>query len=72
MHGGNCKVGFAHLFRQPVDLALSVAEDDSLRDGQRIVQIAQCVKFPFFTFNGNEKLFDAFQSQFITEKNQPT
>ena len=71
MHGGNCKVGFAHLFRQPVDLALGVAKDDSLRDGQRIVQITQCVKFPFFTFNGHEKLFDAFQSQFITEK-KPT
>ena len=65
VHGRNCEVGLTHLLRQPINLALRVAEDDGLRDGQRVVKVAQSVKFPFLTLNGHEELLDSFQSQLI-------
>ena len=37
-------------------------ENDRLGNCQGIIQIAQCVKFPFLPLSGNENLFD-------TEKN---
>lgn len=47
-------------------LPLGVAEDDGLSDGQRVIQIAQSVKLPLFSFHCHEKLLDAFQSQLVT------
>lgn len=47
-------------------LPLGVAEDDSLGDGQRVVEVTQSVKLPFLSFHRHEELLDAFQSQFIT------
>ena len=70
MHGRNSEIGLSHLFRQPVDLALGIAEDDGLCDGKCIVEIAKCVKFPLFSFNGNEELLDSFQRQFVTVKQE--
>lgn len=48
-------------------LPLGVAEDDSLGDGQRVVEITESIELPFLSFHGHEELFDAFQSQLITE-----
>lgn len=48
------------------DLAFGVAEDDGLRDGQRVVQVTQCVKLPLLSLDGHEKLLDPLQCQFIT------
>ena len=61
MHRRNGEIGFTHFFRQPVDLPLCVAKNDRLGNCQGIVQIAQCVKFPFLPLNGNEKLFDTYK-----------
>jgi hypothetical protein len=47
-------------------LASSIAEDNSLRDGESIVKIAEGVKFPILLFNSNKKLFDPLQSQLVT------
>jgi hypothetical protein len=47
-------------------LATGVAKDDGLRDGQRIVQIAQRVEFPLLFFNRHKKLFDALESELIS------
>lgn len=47
-------------------LPFGVAEDDGLSDGQRVIQIAQSVKLPLFSFHCHEKLLDAFQSQLVT------
>lgn len=47
-------------------LPLSIAENNSLCDGKRVVQITQCVKFPFLTLNSNKELLDTFKCQFIT------
>ena len=38
-----------------------IAKNDRLGNCQGIVQIAQCVKFPFLPLNGNEKLFDTYE-----------
>ena len=42
-------------------LALGVAEDDGLRDGQRVVQVAQRVKLPLLALHRHKELLDALQ-----------
>ena len=46
-------------------LCLRVAKDDSLCDGERIIQIAERVKLPVFAFNRDEELLDALQRQLV-------
>lgn len=70
MHGADGEIGLPHFLRQPVDLALRVAENNCLCDREGVVQVTECVKFPFFALHSNEELFYPFQSQFITEKKQ--
>lgn len=53
-------------------LSLGVAEDDSLSDGQSVIQIAQCIKLPLLSLNSNEELLDTVQCQFITVEWQLT
>lgn len=50
------------------DLSLGVAEDDRLRDGQRVVQITQCVELPLFSLYSHEELLNALQRQLITTR----
>lgn len=52
---------------QHADLPLGVAEDDRLRDGERVVQVAQRVKLPLLSLHGHKKLLDALQRQLVTE-----
>mmetsp|Transcript_27194 Transcript_27194/g.63561 ORF Transcript_27194/g.63561 Transcript_27194/m.63561 type:complete len:205 (+) Transcript_27194:860-1474(+) len=66
MHRTNCEVSLAHLSRQPVHLLLGVAEDDSLCDGEGIVQIAESIKLPLLTLDGDEELFNTLKGQLIT------
>ena len=40
-------------------LPASIAENDGLSDGERVVEIAKGVKLPVFLFDGDEELFDA-------------
>lgn len=47
-------------------LPLCVAEDDGLRDGQCVVQVAQCVQFPLFSLHGHKELLYALQGQLVT------
>ena len=57
---------FSHFFSEPVDFSFRRAENDGLSDRKSIVQIAQGVKFPLFSLDSDEKLFDSLQRQFIT------
>lgn len=66
VHGRDCEVGFSHLFGKPVNLSFRRAEDDSLGNGERVVEVAKCVKLPFLSLDGDEKLLDTFERQFIT------
>ena len=45
-HGGHSEVSRMHLFSQPVHLASCVDKDDSLCDGEGLVEITQCVQLP--------------------------
>lgn len=43
---GDREVSSVHLFGQPVHLPASINEDDSLCDGQSLVQVTQSVQLP--------------------------
>ena len=47
-------------------LSLGVAKDDSLRDGECVVEIAESVELPLFSLDGDEELLDSFQRQLVT------
>ncbi len=42
------------------------SEYTDLRDGQRIVEVAQSVELPLLPLDGDEELLDAFQGQLVT------
>ena len=42
-------------------LFLSIAEDDSLRDGEGVVQVAQRVELPLLPIHGHKKLLYALR-----------
>lgn len=67
MHRANGEIRLPHLFRQPVNLALRIAEYDGLCYRQSIVEIAESVELPFLPFDGDEELFYSLQSQLIAE-----
>jgi hypothetical protein len=60
-----------HLLRQPVNLPAGVTEDDGLCDGDRFVEVAQGIQFPFLLFDCNVELLDTFQGQFIPLDKDP-
>jgi hypothetical protein len=60
-----------HLLRQPIHLPASVAEDDGLCDGDRLVEIAQSVQLPFLLFDRDVELLDTFQGQFVPLDENP-
>lgn len=68
MHGGDGEVGLPHLLCQPLHLSLCVAEDDRLCDGQGVIEVTECVKFPLLLLYGNKELLDALEGQLITEE----
>lgn len=65
VHGDDGEVHLAHLLRQPVDLPPGVTEDDGLRDGEGVVEIAQGLELPFLLLHSHEELLDALERQFI-------
>lgn len=66
VHAADSEVGLTHLVGQPVHLAPGVAEDDSLSDGQGVVEIAQGVKLPVLLLDGDEVLLETLEGQFVT------
>lgn len=53
-----------------MNLSLSVAEDDRLRDGQCVVEVTECVELPFFSLNCHEELLYTLQRQLITVRRE--
>ena len=53
-----------HLLRQPIHLPASVAEDNSLPDGDHLVEIAQSIQLPLLLFDGDVELLNISQGQF--------
>ena len=71
VHGAHSEVRLSHLLSEPVHLALGVAEDDGLGDGQSVVEIAQRVELPLLSLHSHEELLDAFQGQLVTLHQDP-
>jgi len=60
-----------HLVCQPVNLPAGVTEDDSLRDGDRLVEVTKGVQLPFLLFHCDVELLDTLQSQLIPLDEDP-
>lgn len=65
VHEADGEVSLPHLFRQPLNFLLLVAENDGLRDGQLIVEVKQRLAFVVFLFDRDEELFDAVEGQLV-------
>lgn len=57
-HGGDSKISAHHLVGEPVDFPPGVEEDDSLGDGESLIQIAKSVQLPFILTHIYEELCD--------------
>merc|ERR1719473_1246971 len=66
VHGGDGEITLTHHVLEPVDLPASVAVDDSLGNGQSLVEITEGLELPFFALDGNVELLDTFKSELIT------
>ena len=53
VHGRDGELALVELLCEPVDLAAGRAEDDGLGDGDRLVEIAEGVKFPILLVDGD-------------------
>lgn len=65
VHAADGEVGVAHFVCEPLDLAARVAEDDGLGDGEGVVEVAECVELPFFFFDRDEVLLEAFERELV-------
>jgi hypothetical protein len=65
VHGGDGEVTGSELVGEPVDLSASVAEDDSLGDGDGLVQIREGVELPLLLLNGNVELLDTLKGKLV-------
>ncbi len=66
MHVRHREVSLAHLLGEPLNSILLVAEDDSLCDGERIVEVAQSLKFVIILLDCNKELLDAIESNLVS------
>jgi len=65
VHGGDGEVASSELVSEPVDLSAGVAEDDSLGDGDGLIEIGEGVKLPLLLLDSNVELLDTFESKFV-------
>mmetsp|Transcript_109840 Transcript_109840/g.317569 ORF Transcript_109840/g.317569 Transcript_109840/m.317569 type:complete len:288 (-) Transcript_109840:444-1307(-) len=65
VHARDGEVALLHFLLQPVDLASGVAVDDSLGDGQSLVQIAERLELPLLSLNSNVELFNTLKGQLV-------
>jgi len=64
--GRDGEITGSHLVGQPVDLSSRIAENYSLSDVQRIVEITQGIQLPFFFLHTDVKLLNTLQSELIS------
>ena len=64
-HSRDGEIPLVHFLCEPVDLPAGVAEDDGLRDGERLVQIAQGVQLPLLALHGHVELTDTLEGKFL-------
>lgn len=66
VHSRDSEIGLAHLLGKPVDLPARVAEDDGLRDGKGVVQVAEGIELPVLFLDSDKELLNAFEGQLVT------
>ena len=66
MHEADGKVGFSHLFGEPLDLLLLVTKYYGLCDSQRIIKIEKRLAFILLFFDVYEELFDTVEGEFVS------
>jgi hypothetical protein len=65
VHGGNGEITSSELVGEPVDLSAGVAEDNSLGDGDGLVQVGEGVQLPLLLLDGNIELLDTLQGKLV-------
>lgn len=65
VHGRDGEVAGSELVGEPVDLSAGVAEDDSLGDGDCLVQVGQGVELPLLLLDGNVELLDTLKGKLV-------
>ncbi|KAI0558376.1 eukaryotic translation initiation factor 4A [Gracilaria domingensis] len=65
VHGGDDKVALLHLLGEPLHFPARVAEDDGLRDGERLVEVAQRVKLPLLLLDVDVELANAVEAEAV-------
>lgn len=65
VHGRDGEIAGSELVGEPVDLSAGVAEDNSLGDGDCLVQIGQGVELPLLLLDGNVELLDTLKGKLI-------
>jgi hypothetical protein len=65
VHGGDGEVTGSELVGEPIDLPAGVAEDDSLGDGNSLVQVGQGVELPVLLLDSNVELLDTFEGKLV-------
>ncbi len=63
VHRRHGEVTTGELLGEPINLSPRIAENDCLSDGNSLVEIGQCVKFPIFLLNRNVELLDTFEGE---------
>jgi hypothetical protein len=63
VHGGHGEVTRGELVGKPVNLPSGVAEDDSLCDGDSLIQIGEGVQLPILLLDGDVELLDTFEGE---------
>jgi len=64
--GGDSVVSGPHFVGEVIDLAAGVAENDSLGDVERIVQVAQSVELPLLAVNRNVELLNSLECELVS------
>lgn len=65
VHGRDGEVAGGELVGEPVDLAAGVAEDDSLGDGDGLVEIRQGVELPVLLLDGDVELLNTLKGKLV-------
>lgn len=65
VHGRDGEISGGELISKPVDLATGVAEDDSLGDGDSLVEIREGIELPLLLLHGNVELLDTLKGKLI-------
>lgn len=65
VHGRDSEVASSELVGEPVDLAAGVAEDNSLGDGDCLVQVRESVELPLLLLNSNVELLNTLKGKLV-------